>query len=57
MEAEIEKIRDLIISGGGEIAVLEKWGRRKLAYEIRKRKEGIYTLIRFTAPVMKLFNS
>lgn len=49
VEAEIEKIRDLITSGGGEIAVIEKWGRRKLAYEIRKKKEGIYTLIRFTA--------
>ena len=45
VEAEIEKIRDLIISGGGEIAVLEKWGRRKLAYEIDKQRDGFYVLM------------
>ena len=49
VDAEIEKLRDLVTTAGGEIVVVEKWGRRKLAYEIRKRKEGIYTLIRFMA--------
>lgn len=58
VDTEIEKIRDLVIGGGGTVDAVEKWGRRKLAYEIRKRKEGIYTLIRFTAdaPVLEGLN-
>ena len=35
--------------GVSKVNRIDRWGRRKLAYEIRKRKEGIYTLIRFTA--------
>ena len=58
VDAEIEKLRELITGGGGTVDAVEKWGRRKLAYEIRKRKEGIYTLIRFTAesPVLEAIN-
>lgn len=47
VEAEIEKIREIITQDGGEVVAVNKWGRRKLAYEIRKKKEGIYTLIQF----------
>lgn len=47
VDAELEKIRDFITSQHGEITEVQKWGRRKLAYEIRKKREGIYTLIRF----------
>jgi small subunit ribosomal protein S6 len=46
VEDEIAKITEVIRSDGGEIVEVEKWGRRRLAYEIHKRKEGIYTLIR-----------
>jgi small subunit ribosomal protein S6 len=49
VEQEIEKIRDIVTGGGGEVVAVEKWGRKKLAYEIRKKKEGIYTLVRFKA--------
>ena len=49
VDGEIEKIRDIVSQDGGEVLAVEKWGRRKLAYEIRKKKEGIYTLIRFKA--------
>ncbi len=47
VDAEVEKIRDFITARSGEITEIQKWGRRKLAYEINRRKEGIYTLIRF----------
>ena len=47
LDAEIEKIKDIVTQDGGEVIAVEKWGRRKLAYEIRKKKEGVYTLIRF----------
>ena len=47
VDAEVEKVREFILSRQGEITEVQKWGRRKLAYEIRHRKEGIYTLLRF----------
>jgi small subunit ribosomal protein S6 len=34
-------IRDL----GGEIVEVQKWGKRRLAYEIRKRRDGVYTML------------
>lgn len=49
VDQEIEKIKEIVSQDGGEVVAVEKWGRRKLAYEIRKKKEGIYTLIRFKA--------
>jgi small subunit ribosomal protein S6 len=33
----------------GTLGRTEKWGRRKLAYEIEKKTDGYYTLIEFTA--------
>ncbi len=47
VDVELEKIREYITGGQGEITEIQKWGRRKLAYEINKKREGIYTLIRF----------
>jgi small subunit ribosomal protein S6 len=51
IEEEIEGVRKTIEAGSGEIVSVERWGRRKLAYEIRKVHEGIYTLIRFRSDV------
>lgn len=52
-EAEIEKtvaiIQDLITSSGGTILRLDKWGKRQLAYQIQKKREGYYVLIYFQA--------
>lgn len=47
VDVEVEKIREFITNKSGEVTEIQKWGRRKLAYEINRRKEGIYTLIRF----------
>ena len=49
VDAEVEKIRDFLTSRNGEVTEIQKWGRRKLAYEIKKHREGIYTVIRFNA--------
>ena len=35
---------------GGEMRRMDDWGRRKLAYEIRKHSFGDYIYLRFTAP-------
>ncbi len=49
VEEEIEGVRQVILGASGEIVQVDRWGRRKLAYEIRKLNEGIYTLLRFRA--------
>jgi len=50
VEAEIEKIKDFILKNGGELRALEKWGRRRLAYAIKKKNNGFYVLYEFKAP-------
>lgn len=50
IETEIEKIKDFITKNNGEIRALEKWGRRRLAYAIKKKNNGFYCLYEFKAP-------
>jgi len=47
LTVDIEKT---ISEGKGTVEKLEDWGKRNLAYEIRKQKEGYYTLFHFVAP-------
>ncbi len=44
------KIQEEIRKGGGEIIKEDRWGRRKLAYELNKRTQGYYILYTFKAP-------
>jgi len=47
--AVIEKFKSLIESHGGEILKLDKWGKRRLAYEINDLKEGFYIILHMNA--------
>lgn len=49
IERNIEAVKQTIVDGKGEVAGVYKWGRRRLAYQIRKVSDGFYTLIRFKA--------
>ncbi|WP_234118388.1 30S ribosomal protein S6 [Clostridium hydrogenum] len=49
INANVEKFKDVIQNGGGEIENVDLWGKRKLAYEIKKLNEGFYVLINFKA--------
>ena len=40
IETASGKIKDLIANSGGEILKTDVWGRRKLAYEIKKQKKA-----------------
>jgi len=40
----VEKVKNWITETGGSIESVEEWGRQKLAYLIRKYKEGQYYL-------------
>lgn len=41
------QIESPITKQGGTIETAQEWGRRPLAYPIRKKKEGVYYLVRF----------
>ncbi len=43
-----EKMKELIVSNG-ELTNVDEWGKKTLAYEIKKQKEGFYILFTFTA--------
>jgi len=49
VKANIEKFKGVIENGGGVIENVDFWGKRKLAYEIKKVNEGFYTMINFSA--------
>lgn len=49
VEASREKIKSIITDNGGEVTKVDNMGKRRLAYEIRDYREGIYTVIYFTA--------
>ncbi len=54
IEAEIAAITEMVTSAGGRMIEIERWGRRRLAYEIRKVHDAIYTHYRFEAPTSVL---
>lgn len=45
----IQRARDLVERGGGTWDRHEPWGRRKLAYEIAHKEDGVYHLLELTA--------
>jgi len=42
---EIERVSQWIKDLGGEVIEVQRWGKRRLAYEIERRRDGIYTLM------------
>lgn len=42
---EVERASQWIKDLGGEVIEVQRWGKRRLAYEIGKKRDGIYTLI------------
>ena len=45
----VDRIGKLIAPQGGEIGKLDRWGRKRFAYEIADQHEGYYVVVRFTA--------
>ena len=41
----VEKVRNYITAIGGEVTSVDVWGRRQLAYPIRKQREGTYVFL------------
>ena len=49
-DAIVQKAEDTVTKNGGILLETERWGRRKLAYEIEKQTSGHYVSLHFTAP-------
>jgi small subunit ribosomal protein S6 len=45
----LDRFLNVIRNDGGTIDNVDIWGRRRLAYEIQKKTEGIYAVVNFTA--------
>lgn len=46
----VDKYADVIKAQGGEVSKIDRMGKRKIAYEMKKQAEGTYALIVFTSP-------
>lgn len=44
LPAEIERVNQLIAQKGGVVGEANRWGRRRLAYPIKRHREGNYVL-------------
>lgn len=69
LKEQVEKIKGWITDSGGSVTKVDFWGKRRMAYEIRKQREGHYVALRtqmdpsfgsilernlrFTEPVMR----
>ena len=47
--AQLELVKGMIERHGGQILVLKRWDERKLTYEIKKQKRGVYIIAFFKA--------
>ena len=47
--AVVEKAKEYITRAGGTVTEVEEWGKKRLAYEIQKMREGFYYFIQFDA--------
>ena len=45
----LEKYLQIITKGGGTVDNFDLWGKRRLAYEIQKKPDGIYAVVDLTA--------
>ena len=48
--AAVEKAKEIITRFGGTVTEVEDAGKKRLAYEIQKMKEGLYYFVQFDAP-------
>ena len=47
--ATVEKVKEYVARYGGTVTNVDEWGKKRLAYEIQKMKEGFYYFIQIEA--------
>jgi len=50
LNEEVDRVTQPIITAGGEVVEVQRWGKKKLAYIIRKRRDGLYVHIKHKSP-------
>ncbi len=45
----IERVKETITTNGGEVLEIEDWGRKRLAYQVKKSKIGYYAIFRINS--------
>ena len=50
----IEKVTELVEAGNGIVPTVDKWGKRKFAYEINHKSEGVYTVLEISTEASNL---
>jgi len=48
IQVALDRALETIRTSGGNPGAIDRWGKRPLAYEINKRKEGYYVLVEFS---------
>lgn len=49
LQPTLDKLLAVVTKEGGSVDTMDIWGRRRLAYEIKKQSEGIYAVVNMTA--------
>lgn len=49
VESSLDKYLNVVRKDGGSIESVDVWGRRRLAYEVKKNAEGIYAVVTLNA--------
>lgn len=49
VDAAVDRVTRVLTERGGEVVNVDRWGRRRLAYEIARKTEGVYVVVRFKA--------
>ena len=47
---EVDRVTQPIVQAGGEVIEVQRWGKRKLAYMIGKRRDGTYVHVKHKSP-------
>ena len=51
LDGAIAAASGVVTKEGGEVVEVQKWGKKRLAYEVKRRREGHYVFLRLQAPV------
>ncbi len=54
VEAIVTRVQDLITRNGGTINNIDRMGKKRLAYEVKKQNEGYYVLVEFAIEPAKI---
>jgi small subunit ribosomal protein S6 len=49
IQPSLDKFLSVITKDGGTLDNVDLWGKRRLAYDIKKKSEGIYAVVNFSA--------